>query len=213
MTSSPYDPTCWFGNLDAVSYHIPFLTTPIYLYLECVWLMSHLRWDKKWQHSTSSFVSHLSISLQKWTEPDMYCRLNRWKMNKIIKILIQYIFEMKKINQVFCIEGYTSLCFPRLRTSTTPQSRCQGRRCTVSARNMRRHHFQGVHTSPSPCTTVPDKEDTSQRCAYHSRPSLCPGLSLNSAQCLHNIPRKGLPQWFYNWLQTSSSRIFKIMIL
>lgn len=142
------------------------------------WLMSHLRWDKKW-HSTSSFVSHLSISLQKWTEPDMYCMLNRWKMNKIIKILIQYIFEMKKINRVFCIEGYTSLCFPHLRTSTTPQWRYQGRRCTVSARNMCLHHFQGVYTSPNPGKTVPDKKDISQQCAYPSRLSLWPGLLLN----------------------------------
>lgn len=175
--------------------------------------MSHLRWDKKWQNSTSSFVSHLSLSLQKWTEPDMYCMVNRWKMNKIIKILIQYIFKMKKINQVFCIEAYASLCFPHLRTSTTHSQGIRG---------------GGAQWALDTCVCITFSKYTHDpACAQLSQTKkiqasdvrIISGL-LSDLVC-HWIRSsghimyqgKGYPSDFYYWLQTSSSRIFKIMIL
>lgn len=66
---------------------------------------------------------------------------------------------MKKMNQAFCLGGYTSLCFLYLRTSTTPRSRAsREKEGTVYTGNMCLHHVLGAHTSPSPCTAVLDKE-------------------------------------------------------
>lgn len=82
-------------------------------------------------------------------------------------------FEMKKMTHVFCIGSYKS-CMSPIGELQLPHSQGHQERnsTAVSTGNMCLHPLQGVHTSPSPCAAVLDKENTSQHCAYHCRSAL-----------------------------------------